>query len=341
VSALSQLTDGLVDDRRASTYEALAQSAMRAFGVTGREVTFLGHNSGAAFRLERAHHDRLLLKVHAPRGDGDPLSPDAVRGGLQWLASMAELTDIPVQTPLPDPRGALLATVYFRGLSLHCSLQHWLEGRHVEELSTSQAFDVGQLMGRWHAFSQQHRAATSAGGVHYDGHYLEHALAGLEVLRVDGALPAQTWHTIEDATTVASGLMERLGTSGDVYGVVHGDLNPDNIVVADDGTVRFLDLAQLALAPYLWDIGTALYQYAYQEPSVRRAMLAGYHSARPELTIPPLALEAFVCAAALSNLAFQCSIPAQRTSTLFHANVQRFATEYCRDLLIQVPFALD
>jgi Ser/Thr protein kinase RdoA (MazF antagonist) len=133
---------------------------------------------------------------------------------------------------------------------------------------------------------------------------------------------------------------QRIGTSADVFGVVHGDLNPDNIIVADDGTVQFIDLAQLALAPYLWDFGVALYQYSYQGTSVRRALMAGYGDARPGLKMPPLALEAFVCAAALANLAFQCSIPAQRASTLFHTNVHRFATGYCRDLVDGVPFAL-
>ena len=46
-----------------------------------------------------------------------------------------------------------------------------------------------------------------------------------------------------------------------------------------------------------------------------------------------------MCAAALTNLAFQCSIPAQRTSPLFHTNVKKFATGYCRDLVDGVPFA--
>ena len=84
----------------------------------------------------------------------------------------------------------------------------------------------------------------------------------------------------------------------------------------------------------------ALYQYSYQDASVRRALVAGYRDARPGLTVPPLALEVFVCAAALTNLAFQCSIPAQRTSTLFHTNVHTFATGYCRDLVDGVPFGL-
>jgi Ser/Thr protein kinase RdoA (MazF antagonist) len=314
---------------------------MRAFGLTGREVTFLGHNSGAAFRLERAHHDHLLLKVHAPQGDGAPLSPDAVRGGLQWLAAMAELSDVPVQTPLPDLQGDLLPAVSFRGLSLHCSVQQWLDGRQVEELTTEQAVGVGTLMGRWHTFSKRHRTLTPDHGARYDARHLERALEDLRVLRDSGAVTGASWHTIEQATTLAGDLMDALGASGDAVGVVHGDLGPDNVIVADDGTVRFIDLAQLAVGPYLWDLGTALYQYSYQEASVRRAMVAAYRSAHRDAMIPPLALEAFVCAAALDNLAFQCSIPAQRASALFRANVARFATGYCRALVEERPFALD
>jgi Ser/Thr protein kinase RdoA (MazF antagonist) len=167
------------------------------------------------------------------------------------------------------------------------------------------------------------------------------ALDDLRVLSTTDALTQDSWHTIEQATAVACQLVETIGNSADVFGAVHGDLNPDNIIVAGDGTVQFIDLAQLALAPYLWDVGVALYQYSYQDASVRQALMTGYRSARPGLTVPPLALEAFVCAAALTNLAFQCSIPAQRASTLFHTNVQKFATGYCRELVNGVPFALE
>jgi len=340
VSALSDLMDEQPDDERAGAYDLLAEAAIRAFGVEPREVLFLGHNSGAAYRVECDDVGRLLLKVHAPQGETEGLSTHAILGGLQWLATMADAADVRVQTPLSDPSGSLLPTVHFRGLYLPCSLQQWLEGEHLDELSADQARAVGDLMGRWHAISQR-RSTTADRAVRYDSPYLRQALDGLRILSSAGSVTHDSWHTIEQATDLAARLIDSIGTSSDVYGVVHGDLNPDNIIVADDGTVHFIDLAQLALAPYLWDVGVALYQYSYQDASVRRAMVAGYRSARPGLTIPPLALEAFVCAAALDNLAFQCSIPAQRASALFHTNVQKFATGYCRDLVDGVPFALE
>jgi Ser/Thr protein kinase RdoA (MazF antagonist) len=308
--------------------------------VTADEVAFLGHNSGVAFRVESAHSGRLLLKIHAPQGESEGLPIAAIRGGLRWLATMAETTDLPVQAPLTDPGGDLVPTVRFRGMSLPCSLQRWLDGEHVAELSTDQAHAVGDLMGQWHNASQQH-AMTTDEAVRYDGPHLGHAVDNLRVLSTTGAITQESWQTIEEATTVVRRQIDSMGTSRDVFGVVHGDVNPDNIIVADDGTVQFIDLAQLVLAPYLWDLGVALYQYSYQDPSIRRALVAGYRRARPGLTFPPLSLEAFVCAAALDNLAFQVSIPAQRVSALFHTNVQKYATGFCCDLVNGVLFALE
>jgi Ser/Thr protein kinase RdoA (MazF antagonist) len=307
--------------------------------VTAAEVVFLGHNSRAAYRVESARAGRLLLKVHAPQGESEGLSASAVAGGLRWLVTMAEMTDLPVQTPLADPGGTLLPSVPFRGLALPASLQRWLDGEQVEALSTAQAHGVGDLVGRWHAFSAAH-APDSGDAVRYDSAHLAQALDDLRILATSGDIGHEAWDTIEHAVVLARSALDVIGTSPEVFGVVHGDLGPDNVVVAGDGTVQLIDLAQLVVAPYLWDLGTALYQYSYQDAAVRRALVAGYREARPGPTIPPLAMESFVCAAALDNLAFQCSIPTQRTSTLFRTNVLRFASGYCRDLVDGVPFAL-
>ncbi|WP_191907960.1 phosphotransferase enzyme family protein [Nocardioides cynanchi] len=340
MSALSDLVNEQAEADRGAVYDELADAALQVFGVAAHEVLFLGHNSGAAFRIEAADGRRLLLKVHAPQGESEALTERAVLGGLAWLATIAEVAQVPVQEPVPDPTGALLPTVSFRGVPLPCSLQRWLDGHQVEELSPAQARAVGDLMGRWHACSER-RVGTAEGAVTYDSRYLERMLDDLRVLEATGAVTDESWHTIEQATALAGSVIDTIGTSAEVYGVVHGDLNPDNVIVAADGAVQFIDLAQLVVAPYLWDVGVALYQYSYQDAAVRRALVAGYRDGRPGLVTPPLALEVFVCAAALANLAFQSSIPAQRTSTLFHTNVHRFATGYCRNLVDGLPFALE
>jgi Ser/Thr protein kinase RdoA (MazF antagonist) len=339
VSALSDLIDGVPASRRDSLYEQLADAALRNYDLPARHVTFLGHNSGVTFRVEIAGRGSRLLKVHAPVGHSDGLEPAAISAGLRWLAQMAELTEVAVQTPVPDSAGQLLSTVDFKGLRLPCSLRGWLSGRRVDRLTTALAYRLGEVMGGWHAFSELRGPAAAAGAACYDRQHLESALRDLSALTVDGLISAESWLVIEQAALTVMDLADGLGQSGDVFGVVHGDVQPDNVVVADDETVHLIDFEQLALAPYLWDLGVALYHYSYEDGSVRRAMVDGY-ARRRGLLAPPLALEAFVCAAALDNLAFQCSIPRQRVSPLFRTNVERFATGYCRDFVQGAPFAL-
>jgi hypothetical protein len=52
-------------------------------------------------------------------------------------------------------------------------------------------------------------------------------------------------------------------------------------------------------------------------------------------------LEAFLCATALANLAFNVELPDQRTSRLFIRNVREFATVFCERLIHDIPFALE
>ena len=49
--------------------------------------------------------------------------------------------------------------------------------------------------------------------------------------------------------------------------------------------------------------------------------------------------EAFLCTAALGNLAFQITIPRERASDLFVRNVREFATAFCRKLVAGESFA--
>ena len=78
MSALSNLIDALPPSQRTSTYDDLAQVALRSFAVNANEVVFLGHNSEVAFRIETPREERLLLKVHAPQGEGESPEPAAI-----------------------------------------------------------------------------------------------------------------------------------------------------------------------------------------------------------------------------------------------------------------------
>jgi Ser/Thr protein kinase RdoA (MazF antagonist) len=78
----------------------------------------------------------------------------------------------------------------------------------------------------------------------------------------------------------------------------------------------------------------------YQDQSVRQALLAGYCSIRP-LPAEQLAyLEAFVTWGAIENLAFQITLPHQRTSPMFAGNLHQLADVLCTRLIAKTAFVL-
>jgi hypothetical protein len=74
----------------------------------------------------------------------------------------------------------------------------------------------------------------------------------------------------------------------------------------------------------------------YQRVAVRRALAEGYGA---EWLIEEVA-GAAVCAAAIDNLAFQLTIPRERTSAHTARNVRELADVFGRRLLAGQPFAL-
>ena len=72
--------------------------------------------------------------------------------------------------------------------------------------------------------------------------------------------------------------------------------------------------------------------------AVRRAIRDGYGSVRSLSDAPPLWGEAFLCAAALGNLAFQVTLASEVASPHFARNVREFATSFCEGVAAGTPF---
>ena len=122
--------------------------------------------------------------------------------------------------------------------------------------------------------------------------------------------------------------------------MLDGDLHQENILFRE-GNACPIDFECLYRAHFLYDLGVSLYHLLYlKDASVRQGLFEGYQTVRKPGDMPPLAFEAFVCMAALANLAFQVTLPQQRASPLLLRNVQEFAGIFCHKLVAQEPFVL-
>jgi Ser/Thr protein kinase RdoA (MazF antagonist) len=152
-------------------------------------------------------------------------------------------------------------------------------------------------------------------------------------------LSDREWTTVEQAVERICTIMQSLGKESSVWGAIHSDLHHQNILVYGD-EFSPIDFGNLIRGHYGFDLGVTLYHLMYLEGAARQSLVEGYQAVREIGSLPDLALEAFLCAAALVNLAFNVNLPDQRTSNLFIRNVHEFATSFCRKLVDHQPFVL-
>jgi Ser/Thr protein kinase RdoA (MazF antagonist) len=217
-------------------------------------------------------------------------------------------------------------------------VQHWLEGKLPNgDFSANQAMQIGTVMAKLHAHSQQHPLAHGLPAMRHDGGALAEHVSTLRAALDHELLPAAAFATILAAQRQITLLMNDLGTAPEVWGPVHGDLHYDNVLLHGD-EVRPIDFTGLRLAHYLYDIGVTIYHIYHQGPSIRRAFMNGYQQFRALPEADLRSIEAFVAYAAIDNLAWNSTIPEQTRSALFRHNIQQLVEQFCTPVAEHRPF---
>jgi len=301
--------------------------------------TFLQHNAGAVFRVEAPERGQAyLLKLHDRIGSGTNPSAAQLEAGLRWLADVARETDLVVQEPIPTIAGPFVSQVFGSdGVPISCTLQAWVEGEPPHgDLSEQQVRQIGALMAKLHHYSQHHPVSPDLPALRHDDAALQDNVALLRTALDITLLPPDASGVLIAAQDRIVTLMNGLGTAPAVWGPVHGDLHYDNLLFYRD-EVRPIDMTSLRLAHYAYDIGVTLYHIFHQGPQMRHAFFEGYqqHATLPEAY--ERLIEAFVVYAAIDNLAWNSTIPAQRESALFRRNMQQFIDIFCRPVAEGLP----
>jgi Ser/Thr protein kinase RdoA (MazF antagonist) len=342
MSAFNARFESLSSEQRQERYQALARAALMHYALDKSTVTFLGHNAGVAYSVTVPDTgQRFLLKIAEPVGEGSGSEPTHLRSTLLWLAALARETDLVVQEPVLNRKAEQLTAVSIDDLPypFYCSLQRWVEGEHVQgDFTVTQTFLIGALLGTLHEHASHWPLAATLPAHDLDSSWMVNCEEHLRRVVDLGILPLTMWMIVAEACRYIRRVMEVLGRQPEVWGPIHGDLHHQNLLFRD-GRALPIDFGPLCRAHFTYELGVTLYHVMYQnDASVRRALLAGYHSKRPHAALMPLEAEAFLCAAALSNLAFQVTIPHQRTSSLFVHNVREFAAVFCKQLVYGTSF---
>lgn len=246
------------------------------------ELALLKHRENSVFCVTHAETGRNgVLRVHRTGYQ----TTASITSEFQWMQALGAAG---VKTPgvIPARDGALVVAVRSAALPEPrlCDMLEWIDGQPPREDNLVDSFRLlGELQARCHAHVSHWTLPAGFQRQSWD-----------EAALLDGQHPiiAPAWenwslNTAQRTLVLAcrEALRNRLqqwGKGAGRYGLIHADLMPENLIVADDG-IRLIDFDDCGFGWFLYDPASALLFYYGQDfyPDLLHAWAAGYRSVRP------------------------------------------------------------
>jgi Ser/Thr protein kinase RdoA (MazF antagonist) len=263
--------------------EATARRALPRFGVDpAAPVTLVHHRENAVFRVDDpADGSAWAMRVHR---HGYRTSDD-IRSELDWMDALrAAGVPTPPARPGIDGEPLQLVPQPGGGGALQVDMLAWIDGRSLA--TGAEDREVHRLVGRTSALIQQHgRTWTPPPGFTRPTWDVD-ALMGPRALWGDYADLALLTHDqlslMHRAADRVRGALGAFGRAPDRFGLSHGDLMPDNVLVVD-GVPYVIDFDDGGYGWYLYDLATLLADKV-ADPAfgeVRDAWVEGYRTVTP------------------------------------------------------------
>lgn len=283
--------------------QELAATALKEYGLPGANPHFLRAGRGKhIFRVSSPDRGGLLLRMYAPPVSAKrkrSFSEPALRSQLLWQESLRREAGLPVPEPVRTPGGALTARAATQSVpeARFCVLVSWVPGqtRSAEELSAEDMSLTGALVALMHDHAGRYTAPEGFSRPRYDWNHLFRPSAGLWKRGAE-VYTASEMEVLRAVAERARREMLKLGEDRKVFGLIHRDIHPENLVFGRDG-VSVIDFEGCGWGHYLYDLAVTLFRledHGNRGAALREAFLEGYQRVRPLSESHQVYLQTFV-----------------------------------------------
>ncbi|WP_437730890.1 phosphotransferase enzyme family protein [Sorangium sp. So ce1335] len=292
-------------DRR---MQMLAEAALPRWGLVADSITLIQHEDNAVFCVT-AGGQRWALRVGAANG----WSVQEQRAEMDWLTDLRR-AGLSVPDPTVSLSGDTVEAVDLPDLveARPCVLLRWVPGDPPEPgVPVEVARRIGALAAELHQRGEVFASARDVARPEW----------GFETLFGPGSVFARTelWevaigHHGQQRIGAAIARLERRfssdGARPGAWGLIHGDLHRDNILV-QDGAVGLIDFDDCGTGPSLLDLAAVVESFCRRlarsegdRTLLRAALLEGYHHLRPLPDDVDAALRDYIAVRLLTTLGF-------------------------------------
>ncbi len=323
-----------------SLYDYIAQAALAKYDIAQGQCQFLGHSGSVTFCIE-TQKGKFLLRIHqAISGIQSDVwqRPEVIESELLWLAALHLDTELVVQKPIKNLQDRWVTQVSADEIleEFYCSLLHWIDGNILESHRTpQQAYQLGLLMAQLHQHSNQWQLPQNFVRPAYDKNRLKATLSELHPAVSQGLISAENYNLLEVAACQVQNIIETLGQTQDVWGLIHADLHESNYLLYNE-EIRPIDFARCGFGYYLYDVASSLQHLL---PTVRSSFFEGYQTLRklPENYLQ--ITESFFIMALIEVLSFHVKNPQEYEG--ISETVKEVAREHIPPYLKGESFLLD
>lgn len=296
----------------AAQFTSIVRAALELWGIDPEsEMEILGLRENAVFKITTPTGKRYALRVHRP-GYHRPIE---VESELIWTAS---LTNSGVYSPaaVAAKDGNFIQIVGRDGEpgGYVISVLEWFDGAPPKEDNIVANYRLlGELNGRIHNHSSSWQPPSGFTRQCWDEKGLlgEAPIWGHFANLADLAdLSSEQVKLLHDAQDAVRTHMLGYGKTTDRFGLIHADLMPENILVAD-GDVRVIDFDDGGYGWYMYDPATALFMHVDEDHyfDIRASWIEGYQRVRALRSADLAAIDALMVARGLIALGWAHTRP--------------------------------
>ncbi|MBL8157017.1 MAG: phosphotransferase [Anaerolineae bacterium] len=238
----------------------------------------MSETSSVVYRVTRPDGPRCALRIHRTGHKAIAW----IESELTWLEAIRRETDLLAPRPIRTLGGDLLSWARLPdGEALPCALLEWVEGTACTPgtIQPEQVRQVGVYLARLHEFSRGYvpppgfeRPALDADGFFGEGSSY-HAGEGERLFTEE---QRAVFGAVEGRVRA---VMAGLGRGRDVFGLIHADVIPQNVVFQGE-MVGAVDFDECSWGYYLYDLAPMLWMLRAEVGygACRAALIEGYET---------------------------------------------------------------
>ena len=255
-----------------------AKAAVMSYELNNVSFRISGAGFDTANMLFFLHTEdaQFTLRVHRA---GTPVHK--IRSEIYWLKALWNQARIKTLSPVPGRDGEMIQSISPKDLpSRSATVYNWIPGETLNTLSTAEKTPelirgLGIMVGRMHYVSQTLELPRWFTRPRYNIDWVTSKVEA--ALGNDMDYSAEKLAKLFSLPSRFSRFVKEQGEGRDVFGLIHSDLEPHNIIVSE-GQPCPIDVVQFGFGYYISDILTVLRHFTEDEQAI---FFEGYQEIRP------------------------------------------------------------